>query len=118
MPRVRIEEVDIDMANLYPHKLVNIITMDVLQEKLREMFRRHGVSGYTIIRVRGEGRSGESAGTLDTETNILVKVILPEAKLQRLLDGLQRQIDKGYHLTIFVNDVEVISPDKFLTPLN
>ncbi len=101
------------MANLYPHKLVNIITMDVLQDKLREMFRRHGVSGYTIIRVRGEGDSGECAGTLDFEASIMVKVILPEEKLQRLLDGLQRQIAKGYHLTIFVSDIEVLSPEKF-----
>ncbi len=105
------------MANLYPHKLVNIITMDILQDKLCEMFRRHGVSGYTIIRARGEGASGEMAGTLDFEASIMIKVILPEEKLQRLLDGLQRQINKGYHLTIFVSDVEVISPEKFSTPL-
>lgn len=105
------------MANLYPHKLVNIITMDVLQDKLREMFRRHGVSGYTIVPVRGEGASGESAGAMDFEASIMIKVILPEEKLQRLLDGLQRQIDKGYRLTIFVSDVEVISPDKFSNPL-
>jgi len=105
------------MANLYPHKLVNIITMDVLQDKLREMFRRHGVSGYTIIRVRGEGASGESAGTMDFEASIMIKVIVPEEKLQRLLDGLQRQIDKGYRLTIFVSDVDVMSPEKFANPL-
>jgi len=105
------------MANLYPHKLVNVVTLDVLQDKLKEMFRRHGVSGYTIIRVTGEGDSGESAGTLDFEANIMIKVIIPEEKLQRLLDGLQRQIAKGYHLTIFVSDIEVITPEKFSTPL-
>ncbi len=106
------------MVTLYQHKLVNIITMDVLQDKLAEMFRRHGVSGYTILRVRGEGRSGEAAGTLDFEANIMVKVILPEEKLQRLLDGLERQINKGYHLTIFVSDVDVMSPEKFSMPLD
>lgn len=105
------------MANLYPHKLVNIITMDVLQETLTGMFRRHGVSGYTVVRARGEGHSGESAGTLDFEASILVKVIVPEEKLHRLLEGLQRQVAKGYHLTIFVSDVEVLSPEKFSIPL-
>jgi len=105
------------MAELYPCKLVNIITMDALQEKLREMFRRYEVSGYTVFRVRGEGRSGESAGTLDFESNIMVKVILPEEKLQRLLDGLQRQKAKGYHMTIFINDVQVIDPEKYSTPM-
>lgn len=105
------------MANLYPHKLVNIITMDILQDKLAEMFRRHGVSGYTILRVRGEGASGEIAGTLDFEASIMIKVIVPEEKLERLLNGLQRQKERGYHLTIFVSDVEVIAPDKFSKPL-
>ncbi len=106
------------MAELFPHKLVNIITMDVLQDKLREMFRRHQVSGYTIIRVRGEGASGEAAGTLDFEASIMIKVIVPEEKLQRLLDGLQRQINRGYHLTVFVSDVDVITPEKFSRPLD
>lgn len=106
------------MAILYPHKLVNIITMDILEDKLREMFRRHGVSGYTIVRVRGEGASGESSIAMDFEASILIKVILPEDKLQRLLDGLQRQKDKGYHLTIFVYDVQVLTPEKFLKPLD
>ena len=105
------------MPKLYPHKLVNIITLDLLQEKLSEMFRRHEVSGYTILRARGGGVSGEAAGTLDFEANIMIKVILPEHKLQRLLDGLQRQIDRGYHLTVFVSDVDVISPEKFSNPL-
>ena len=91
--------------------------MDALQEKLRDMFRRHEVSGYTIIRVRGEGRSGESAGTLDFETNIMIKVILPEEKLQRLLDGLQRQKAKGYHMKVFINDIQVTDPDKYSMPL-
>ncbi|MDH5301387.1 MAG: DUF190 domain-containing protein [Gammaproteobacteria bacterium] len=105
------------MPKLYPYKLVNVITMDVLQDKLREMFRRHGVSGYSIIRVYGEGICGELEGSLDFEANIMVKVIVPEEKLQRLLDGLQRQIAKGYRLTIFVSDIQVIAPEKFSKPM-
>lgn len=98
------------MATLYPHSLVNIITSDVLRSKLTEMFRRHGVSGYTIIHVTGEGTS---ASPLDFEASIMVKVILPEDKLQRLLDGLRQQIDRGHHLTVFVSEVEVLTPEKF-----
>lgn len=106
------------MITLYPHKLVSIITLDVLEDRLAEMFHRYGVSGYTIVRARGEGASGERAGTLDFEANILVKVIIPEDKLERLLNGLQRQVAKGYHLTVFVSDVEVISPEKFSKALD
>lgn len=98
------------MATLYPHRLVNIITSDVLEDKLTTMFRRHGVSGYTIIHVTGEGAT---SGILDFEASIMVKVILPEEKLERMLDALQLQIDRGYNLTIFVSDIEVLTPEKF-----
>ena len=106
------------MATLYPHRLVNIITLDLLEERLCKMFRSHGVSGYTILRARGEGASGELAGTLDFEANILVKVILPDEKLQDLLDGLEGLTAKGYHLTVFVSEIEVITPEKFSKPMS
>lgn len=105
------------MTKLHRHKLVSIITLDVLEERLCKTFRKHGVSGYTIVRARGEGASGECAGTLDFEANILVKVIIPNEKLELLMESLERLIDKGYHLTIYVSDIEVIRPEKFSKPM-
>ena len=101
------------MVTLYPEKLLNIITSDSLEEKLVASFRKYGVSGYTILRARGEGSSGVQADMTGFETNILIKVILPEERLQDLLESLVRKIQKGYHLTVYVSDVQVITPEKF-----
>lgn len=101
------------MVALYPEKMVTIITNDTMEQPLVEAFRRYGVSGYTVLQARGEGASGVSADMTGFDANILVKVVLPESSLQRLLEKLQRMIAKGYHLTVFVSDVQVINPDKF-----
>lgn len=101
------------MVTLYPEKLLNIITTDSLEEKLVDSFKKYRVSGYTILRARGEGASGVQADMTGFETNVVFKVILPEERLQDLLESLMRKIRKGYHMTVYVSDVEVITPEKF-----
>jgi len=101
------------MVTLYPEKLINIITNDALEDKLVDSFRKYGVSGYTILRARGAGSSGRQADMTGFDANILVKVIMPEERMQDLLDSLERKIHKGYHLTVFITDIEVMTPGKF-----
>jgi nitrogen regulatory protein PII len=79
------------------------------------VFRKRGTSGYTIVPARGAGSRGEQTG-LDFDANILVKVILPADHLDALLDDIKRLMAKGHHLTVFVSDVAVITPDKFTRP--
>ena len=105
------------MVVLYPQKLLNIITIDSMEYRLVEMFKKYGASGYTILRARGEGSSGMQADISGFDANILVKVIVPLDKLEMLLESVERKINKGYHLTVFTSDVEVITPEKFLKPL-
>jgi hypothetical protein len=101
------------MVALYPEKLLNIITIDSMEDRLVSMFKKYGVSGYTILRARGEGSSGVQADISGFDANIVVKVILPEAKLDGVLGSIERKIRKGYHLTVFISDVQVITPEKF-----
>ncbi len=105
------------MVTLYPEKLLNIISIDSMEDRLVEMFKKYGASGYTILRARGEGSSGLQADISGFDANILVKVIVPLENLEVLLESIERKINKGYHLTVFVSDVEVITPEKFSKPL-
>jgi len=106
------------MVMLYPEKLLTIITIDSIEESLLCSFRTYGVSGYTILRARGAGSSGvqDDISGFDS-TNIMVKVVIPPERLEKLLESLNRKIQKGYHLTVFVSDVEVMRPEKFNKPL-
>jgi len=101
------------MHRLFPEKLVTIITSDVLEEHLVARVRNRGASGYTIVRARGAGSSGEQSGMLDIDTNIKLHVIMPPERLSGLLDDLEKLIKKGYHLTVFVSDVSVLGPEKY-----
>ena len=64
------------MQRLFPEKHVTIITSDVLEERLIEYIRARGASGYTIVRARGAGSSGEQSGALDIDTNIKIHIII------------------------------------------
>ncbi|PCH64385.1 MAG: transcriptional regulator [Gammaproteobacteria bacterium] len=101
------------MNRLYPEKLLNIITIDALEGKLVESFRKYGASGYTILRAQGEGSSGVRSDMTGFDANIMIKVIIPPERLTAMLDSLERKINKGHHLTVFIVDVEVLSPEKF-----
>ncbi|MFO7602723.1 MAG: transcriptional regulator [Gammaproteobacteria bacterium] len=101
------------MHRLFPEKLVTVITTDVLEDHLVASVRNRGASGYTIVRARGAGSSGEQSGMLDIDTNIKLHVILPVERTPPLLDDLERLIGKGYHLTVYISDVSVLGPEKF-----
>ncbi|KPK12014.1 MAG: transcriptional regulator [Acidithiobacillales bacterium SG8_45] len=105
------------MHRLFPEKLVTIITNDVLEDKLVACVRNRGASGYTILRARGAGSSGEQTGMLDIDTNIKLHVILPPDRMSGLLDDLERLMKQGYHLTVYVSDVSVMGPEKYQAPM-
>ena len=101
------------MHRLFPEKLVTVITSDVLEDLLVARVRNRGVSGYTSVRARGAGSSGEQSGMLDIDTNIKFHVIMPPERLSGLLDDLEQLLKKGHHLTVFVSDVSVLGPEKY-----
>jgi hypothetical protein len=105
------------MHTLSPEKLVTIITTDVLEDRLASMVRGCGASGYTAVRARGAGSSGEQSGMLAIDTNIKFHVILPPERMPALLDDLERLMKKGHHLTVFVSDVSVLGPEKYTAPM-
>ncbi|AHE98912.1 P-II family nitrogen regulator [Thioalkalivibrio paradoxus] len=105
------------MPALYPEKLVTIITTDVLETWLAKIVRKRGASGYTVVRARGAGSSGEQSSMLDIDTNIKFHVILPEERLAGMLEDLECMMKKGHHLTVFVSEVSVLHPEKYARPL-
>ncbi|MCO6413900.1 MAG: transcriptional regulator [Thiogranum sp.] len=96
------------MHELVPEKLVTIIANDVFEDKLVAIVRRQKASGYTIVRARGAGSSGEQSGMLDIDTNIKFHVIIPVQGLSGLLDELRGLKRRGYNMTVFVSDVSVL----------
>ena len=105
------------MHRLFPQKLLTIITLEKLEERLVDIMRKRGASGYTIVKAHGAGSSGEVSGELDVDTNIKFHVIVPQGRMSSILDDFEALLREGHHLTVFVSDVAVLSPEKFEAPM-
>ena len=105
------------MHRLFPQKLLTMITTDTLEQRLVEIVRNRGASGYTIVKAHGAGSSGEVSGELDVDTSIKFHVIVPQGRMSGMLDDVETLINEGEHLTVFVSDVAVLGPEKFEQPL-
>jgi hypothetical protein len=105
------------MHRLFPQKLLTIITLEALEERLVDTVRKRGASGYTIVKARGAGSSGEVSGELDVVTSIKFHVIVPQGRMSGMLDDVEELLREGHHLTVFVSDVAVLGPEKFETPM-
>ncbi len=101
------------MVKLYPMKELSIVTIDSLEQWVVMVLNKHGVHGYTILPARGQGSSGIESEMTGLDANIFVKAILPDDRLEPLLECLNRKIASGHHLTVFIKDVQVINPRKF-----
>lgn len=104
------------MYRLNPERLVTIITTDALEGRLVASVRQRGANGYTIVRARGAGSSGEQSGMLEVDTNIKLHVVMPSEQLADLLGDLARMLRQGHHMTVYVSDVEVLAVDKSVGP--
>ena len=81
------------------------------------LFAPEGASGYTIVRAHGAGSSGEVPGELDVDTSIKFQVIVPHDRMSDVLDDVEALHQEGHHLTVFVSDVAVLTPEKFEQPM-
>lgn len=86
--------------------LVTIVGEAVLQQRLIELLRTLGVSGYTIVPVQGAGSHGKRMGDIaGYNTNIEVKTIVKPEISDQLLEKLQ-QFPSTYALIAFRQNVE------------
>lgn len=93
-------------------KLIQIITSNILETRVKKVFRKLGITGFTFFNVSGEGDSGVQSGHFDADSNILFMVMVSEEQFHKVSEELQRDIKKGYHYFIFSLNAEVLTPSK------
>lgn len=100
------------MDNLCNQKLVQIITSNILDSRIKKIFKKLAISSYTNLSVNGEGDSGLQSGHFDADSNIMFMVVVSSDKFDPLIAELNRDIEKGYHHFVFSLNAEVHSPNK------
>lgn len=101
------------MIQFHPMKLINIVANATLEERLVGIAERHATSGYTVLEARGAGSAGLQTGALEGESNILFMLVVPESKLDAVLEDIERLMKRGHHLAVFVSDTQVIRREKY-----
>lgn len=96
------------MRRLEQKKLLTIITSRAFEKIIIEAVRRRGVGGYTVVQASGAGASGIQSGMLDSDSNILIYIILSEARLITVLDDLEGMMGRGYRIKAIVTDISIL----------
>ena len=96
------------MRQMEQKKMLTIITSRALEKMIIEAMRRRGVGGYTVVQASGAGASGIQSGMLDGDSNILIHIILSEARLITVLDDLDDMIRRDYRIKAIVTDISIL----------
>lgn len=96
------------MKRLEHKKLLTIITGGELEKKLIGAMTKRGIGGYTVVQAHGAGASGIQSGMLEGDSNILIYVIISEARLVTVLDDLEVLMGRGHRLKAIVSDISIL----------
>jgi hypothetical protein len=96
-------------------RLLTVIAARELEQIIIDAARRCGVGGYTVVEASGAGASGIQSGMLGVDSNILIYMIMSEARLLRVLEALDHLMQRGHRLKAIVSDIAIL-PRKTTVP--
>jgi hypothetical protein len=99
--------------DLWPKKLVTIVTESSLESELTRRFAEWNVRGFTITDARGQGSRGVRNANWDQAANIRIEVVTDPRTAEALCLRLKDEYYENYAMVIFVSDVATLRSDKF-----
>jgi nitrogen regulatory protein PII len=93
--------------------LITIVTEAVIEQVLLRDLDRLGVRGYTVSDARGKGSRGVRDAAWDEAANIRIEVICAREQAEALMRHLQARYYVDYAMVAFLQDIEVLRPEKF-----
>jgi nitrogen regulatory protein PII len=93
--------------------LLNVITEAAIEQTLLRDLDRLGVRGYTVSDARGRGSRGVRDAAWEEAANIRIEVICPREQAESALGHLQARYYADYAMVAFLQDIEILRPEKF-----
>ena len=93
--------------------LLTVITESVIEEILLKDMEKLGVRGYTVSDARGRGGRGVRDATWGEVSNIRLEVICTRVLAEAVLEHIQSHYYDNYAMVAFLQDVEILRPEKF-----
>ena len=91
---------------------ITIITEGILREKMVELVKKHGATGYTLTKVEGEGSRGVRASDWEGR-NICVETLVTAEVADIILAELNTTFFEDYSVIAWLTEVNVLRGDKF-----
>jgi len=89
-------------------KMLILIAAKPLQRMVIETLAPRGIGGYTISTVTGAGTSGLNTGTLPSDSNVMIHIILSERRLVGVLEDIDALMERGYRIKAIVQDIQIL----------
>jgi nitrogen regulatory protein PII len=93
--------------------LLTVITEAAVEEPLLHDLDKLGVSGYTVTDARGRGSRGVRNAAWKEIANIRIEVICNRPLAESVVSYLQTHYYANYAMVSFIQDVEILRPEKF-----
>jgi len=100
------------MTQLVPIKMITIVALDSLQNRLVADLKSCGIKGYTIAEVKGEGLY-EQHFTDWEGRNIRIETLASDEKVFSIMEMLSQNYFEKYGVIAFVTTVEVLRKEHF-----
>lgn len=101
--------------NLVPLKLLTIIAEDELEDRLVRDLKSLGVTGYTVLKARGEGSHRARTSEWEGE-NIQLETLVTEPVAEKILQLLAGHYFSHFGVIAYASTVEVLRGGKFAPP--
>ena len=100
---------------LYTLKLLTIICELFVQNQVKDILKRHNITGYTSYEVEGVGDKGlRGSGRLPEEKNVKIEIILREERMSSIVEEISRTLFADCAIILHVSDVQVARIEKFV----
>lgn len=99
---------------LFDVKLLTVTCEILAQNNILEILNKHGITGYTLYEVDGNGSKGVRGQGLKNEKNVKIEIISMEAKLKDIVEEITRSLFSDFAIIVYLSDVQVLRPEKFI----
>lgn len=93
--------------------LITVITEAAIENILLRDLDKLGVRGYTVSDARGRGSKGVRDAAWEETANIRIDVICSRSLAESVLNHIQVRYYANYAMVAFLQDVEILRPEKF-----
>lgn len=98
---------------LYNIKLLTIVCEIMAQGLVKDILKKHKITGYTSFEVGGMGDKGLRGQGLPEEKNVKIEIVLTEESAQTIVEEIARTMFSDYAVILYVSDIQVARMEKF-----